>query len=144
MAELILEPYAAVQHWRLPGADGHWESILGQYLQTLAQRCTTRGQSVVGHIKAIALLPNQSYLRVSVIAPDIPASIEGKVPLGCIDLELTLNVLVYGVQRTVIERITQDSASEIAEQWKGAITHKSLNQSGQHSHHSNHPEGEII
>ncbi len=138
MPELTLEPYAVVQHWRLPGADGRWEAILAQYLQALAQRCVgASGGAVVGHIKALALFPNQGYLRLSVVAPNIPASIEGKAPPGCTSLELTLNVLVYGLERSTIEQITQDASDDIARQWKGGVDHKKLPQaSQQHTHHS--------
>ncbi len=141
MTELTLEPYADVQHWRLPGADGHWEAILAEYLVTIAQRCAGASPGAgVGHIKALALFPNQGYLRLSVVAPDIPASIEGKAPSGCTSLELTLNVLVYGLERSAIEQITQAASNEIARQWKGGVDHKELHQaSQQHMHHS-HPQ----
>ncbi len=139
MAELTLEPYAVVQHWRLPGADGRWEAILAEYLQTLAQHCVRASpEAVVGHIKALALFPDQGYLRLSVVAPDIPASIEGKAPSGCASLELTLNVLVYGLERSTIEQITQAASNDIARQWKGGVDNKKLHQAGpQHTHHSN-------
>jgi hypothetical protein len=144
MADLTLEPYAVVQRWDLPEAAGHWEVILGNYLQSLAQRCSAAGQCVIGHIKALALLPNKSYLRISVVAPHIPASIEGEVPSDCRVLELTLNVLVYGLERTVIERITYETSHEVAEQWKGVVNQKEIKQAGQHSHQSKHqdPKGE--
>ena len=121
MADLTLEPYAVVQHWNLPEAEGHWEALLGDYLETLAQRCSTTGQCVIGHIKALALLPDKSYLRVSVVASNIPASIEGKVPPGCNVLELTLNVLVYGLEQTVIKQITHETSHEVANRWKGVV-----------------------
>ncbi len=139
MAELTLEPYAVVQQWRLPGADGHWEVILAQYLQALAQGCVQAAPgAVIGHIKALALFPNQGYLRLSVVAPDIPASIEGQAPSGCTSLELTLNVLVYGLERSAIEQITEAASNDMARQWKGGVDHKKLHQARQpHIHHSN-------
>jgi hypothetical protein len=144
VAELVLEPYAVVQRWHLPGADGHWEAILAEYLQTLAQRCSASRQTVIGHIKTLALFSDQGYLRISVVAPNRPASIEGKTPPGCIDLELTLNVLVYGLERTEIERITHAAANEVANRWKGVVDHN-RNQSqpshpSQHSHHHDQKE----
>lgn len=144
MADLTLKPYAVVQHWTLPGVEGRWEAIIGEYLQTIAQRCSTAGQSVIGHIKALALFPDNSYLRVSVIAPNIPASIDGKVPSGCSHLEITLNVLVYGLERVVIEQITRETAHEAANQWKGVVNQQEINQAVQHSHQSKHqvPKGE--
>jgi hypothetical protein len=139
VAELILEPYAVVQHWHLPDADGYWESILGEYLQTIATRCTSAKKCVIGHIKALVLFQDQGYLRMSVIAANIPASIEGEVPNGCTELELTLNVLIYGLERIVIEKIVYEIATEIADQRKGVVKFKILDQPDtQHTHHTNH------
>jgi hypothetical protein len=142
MAELTLEPYAVVQRWRLPGADGNWESILGQYLQSIAQRCSSTEKHVIGHIKALSIFSDESYLRVSVVAVNIPANIDGKAPSGCTDLELTLNVLVYGLERTAVEQITWEAANEIASQWKGGVKQKEIYQTGKHPYHSNHQKGE--
>lgn len=143
MDELILEPYAAVQTWQLPGATGKWGEILGEYLQTLAQHCTQDRKSVVGHIKAIALFPDESFLQISVIAPDRPATVEGEVPAGAASLQLTLNVLVYGVPREVIRKSTKELASDISKKWKGVVEHQEMKSSGQHTHHldnQNHKE----
>lgn len=138
MVELTLEPYAVVQHWHLPGADGHWEGILSDYLQTLARRCSASGQTVIGHIKAIAVFPQEGYFRASVVAPNLPAGISGSVPPGCVELALTLNVLVYGLAWTTIQQITLETSEEIASQWKGVVSHRNLNEADQHLHHSDH------
>jgi hypothetical protein len=136
--ELTLEPFAVVQHWHLPNADGQWEIILGEYLQTIAMRCTSAGKCVIGHIKALVLFQDEGYLRISVIAANIPASIEGEVPNGYTDLELTLNVLIYGLERIVIEKIVYEIATEIADQRKGVVKFKIVDQLGRHTHHPNH------
>ena len=140
MAELRLEPYAVQQHWRLPGADGHWEAVLAGYLETLAQRCAAVGQTVIGHIKALALFDDGGYLRVSVVAAGRPATVEGSAPPGCLELELTLNVLVYGLERATAEQITRAAADEIAAAWKGGVHHTDLSQAGHHDHPSHSQE----
>lgn len=138
MDELILEPYAVVQTWHISDADKQWESILGEYLLKIAQRCTDAGKCVIGHIKALSTFSDQSYLRISVIAANIPANLEGSVPPNCTDLELTLNILVYGLERTAIEQITHETANEIARHRKGAVHHKYVSHAGEHLHHSYH------
>jgi len=138
MDELILEPYAVVQHWHLPETNEQWESILGEYLQRIAQRCTLAGKCVIGHIKALSTFSDQSFLCISVVAAHIPANIEGKILSNCTDLDLTLNILVYGLERTVIEQIAHETANEIARQRKGAVQYKYLNHAGEHLHHSHH------
>jgi len=138
MDELNLEPYTVIQAWSLPEAGGNWESMLGEYLQMIAQRCADSGKCVIGHIKAFATLPDRNYLRISVVAPNIPASIEGKVPPHCTNLELTLNVLVYGLERSMIEKITLEMAGEIARQKEAAVRHIYRSHAGEHLHHSYH------
>jgi hypothetical protein len=138
VADLRLEPYAAVQLWRLPEADGRWESILADYLQALAQRCAASPQAVIGHLKAMALFSKGGYLRVSVIAAHIPATVSGQVPAGYAELELTLNVLVYGLPWTEIEQIVHETSTEFASRWKGVVDHKVLNQAVNPGHHSHH------
>ena len=138
MDELTLEPYAVVQHWRLSNADNQWETILGEYLQTIAKRCTSAGKCVIGHIKALSTFADKSYLQISVVAANIPATLEGKAPAGCVDLELTLNVLVYGLAQSTIEQIVYETANEIARQRKGAVHHKDISHAGEHLHHSHH------
>jgi len=134
---LNLEPYAVVQSWYLPDADGQWESILGEYLQRIAQDCIAEGKCVIGHIKAISTFSEHHHLQISVIAADRPANIEGRVPENCTRLELTLNVLVYGLKQTTIEKVTHDIASEISSQRNGSVTHKKIGKSERHSHKNN-------
>lgn len=138
MDEMILEPYAVVQTWHIPGANEQWEAILGEYLQTIAQQCISVGKCVIGHIKALSTFSDKSYLRISVVAANIPATVEGKAPVGCVDLELTLNVLVYGLAQSTIEQIAHETANKIAHQRKGAVHHKDKSQAGEHLHHSHH------
>lgn len=145
MDGMKLEPYAVLQSWHLPDAKGQWKSILGAYLQKIAQRCIDKGECVVGHIKALSTFSDQNYLRISVIAPHIPANFEGDEPADCTELELTVNVLVYGLERSTIEKITRETANEIACQRKGAVHHKDISHTGEnlhHSHHHNQSKGE--
>ena len=141
MAELILEPYAVTQHWRLPALaaqDGDWERLLAEYLQGLAQKCAAAGTCVIGHIKALALFPDNSYLQISVVSPSLPASLQGSVPAGCNELSLSLNVIVYGLAYEQIESLTNETAHQVAQSWKGEVQIEKTAQrpiSGQHEHH---------
>lgn len=122
MAELILEPYAVNQRWRLIGNADRWENLISQFMETLASRCHETGRAVIGHIKALALFPDGGYLRVSVVSPSLPAGVEGSVPTGCAELVLTLNVIVYGLERDALERLTRETADDLTKKWKGGIT----------------------
>lgn len=121
MAELILEHYALNQQWSFRGTDGNWETLIAEYLETLARRCHETGTGIIGHIKALALFPNGGYLRISVVSPTLPAGIEGSVPAGCTELVLTLNVIVYGIGRDLLEHITRETATHLIDRWQGRV-----------------------
>jgi hypothetical protein len=122
VAELILEPFSVVQRWTLPQTGLQPEAALKEYLEALARNCQAAGDCVIGHIKALALFPERGYLRVSVVAAHLPASIDGAAPPGCTELEVTLNVLVYGLERERIEQITRHTAQSLAQKWQIEIS----------------------
>jgi hypothetical protein len=122
MAELILESYSVKQRWRRSGDVENWETLISAFLETLACRCHETGKCIIGHIKALALFPDGGYLRVSVVSPTLCAGVEGSVPAGCTELMLTLNVIVYGLGRELLERITRETADHLTKKWKGGVT----------------------
>jgi len=122
VADLILEPYAVNQQWRFKSADVPREDSIAEYVEAIARSCEEAGECVVGHIKALALFPDGGLFQVSVVAPHLPASKSGSVPPPCADLTLSLNVIVYGLERTVLERIVWEAADNVTKQWKGEVT----------------------
>jgi hypothetical protein len=122
MAELILEPYAINQRWKLFGDADTWENLISEFMETLARRCHETGKGIIGHIKALALFPDGGYLRVSVVSPTVAAGVEGSVPMGCTELVLTLNVIVYGLGRELLERITRETVDHLTKKRKGGVT----------------------
>jgi hypothetical protein len=122
MAELTPEHYAVNQRWILSAADGQWEALIVEYLETIARRCHETGTCVIGHIKALALFSDGGYLRVSIVSPTLPAGVEGHVPAGCAELVLTLNVIIYGLTRDLLEKIATETAAHLIDKWKGKVT----------------------
>jgi hypothetical protein len=121
MADLILEPYAVSQRWHFPHENTDWESLIVEYLRTTARTCVKFDRCVIGHIKALALFPGGDYMQVSIIDPDLPAGVKGHIPPECTDLRLTLNVIVYGLDRDLVERIASETAIQIACQREGEV-----------------------
>ena len=122
MAELILESYSVKQRWRLSGDAEKWENLISEFLETLACRCHETGKCIIGHIKALALFPDGGYLRVSVVSPTLPAGVERSASAHGNELVLTLNVIVYGLGRELLERITCETADHLVKKWKGGVT----------------------
>lgn len=126
MADLILEPYSVNQRWRFKSPDVPREDSIAEYLEAIAHSCEKAAKCVVGHIKALALFSDGGLFQVSVVSPHLPAAKNGRVPAGCADLTLALNVIVYGLGRPVLERIVRDAAKEMAERHTGEVTIEAL------------------
>jgi hypothetical protein len=136
MSNLVFEPYAAEQRWQMPAPlpGQAWQELLAQYLAALTRACTGAGPCIIGHLKALALFPAGGYLRASAISAQHPPTVDGRAPDGLQALDLTLNLLVYGLPHTALERIATEEAATLAAQRGGQVdTHTA-------AHH--HPPGE--
>lgn len=125
MDDLKLEPYAVVLTFKFPEIQDRWEELLAPLMIRVAEESTKSGKAVVGHIKALALFADNQFFRMSVIAPNIPPTTEGQIPPGTSELQITLNVLVYGIPETELEEITRLITRQLAQQWNGSIIEQS-------------------
>jgi len=109
---MILDPFTARLRITLGTAKTGQECslILASFLETLATLCGQAGPSVVGHIKALALLPRGQYIRGSVVSSWLPAEVEITFSGSSLSyLCLTLNMLVYGLSRDTLERLVREA-----------------------------------
>jgi hypothetical protein len=121
MTEPILEPYAVNQRWTASAPGPSWDAFIAGYLEAIARRCREMKPCVIGHIKGLALFEDGGHLRISVVSPDHPADVEGRVPPGTTSLLFSLNVIVYGQGRDALERISREEAHHATEKWKGGV-----------------------
>jgi hypothetical protein len=118
MSELQLEPLAATVTWRFeaPLPLTQWQALLAAFLQLLAGGAVAAGPRVIGHIKALAALPDGGYIRASVVdmthGVDVQAG--GKLPAELPALTFLVNVLVYGLPRDVASRQLEGAALAVA------------------------------
>ncbi len=101
MAKLILEPYAARLTWRFPEPQPprRWQALFAALLDEVARTCATEESRVIGHIKGLGVMPDGGFLRGSTVGAQRPADVDLYLgPHGSsAELEMTLNVLVYGL-----------------------------------------------
>jgi hypothetical protein len=110
-----LEPYAAEVYFqsRESVSSEEWGQILARFMECLADGCVKTGPCVIGHIKGLVRGPEKSYMRVSVTSESRPADLEGELPGKRDKLKLTINVIVYGLSRDSLDRITKDAADNL-------------------------------
>lgn len=141
MDPLTLEPYAARLRWRFPQAQAldRWQALFAALLDELAVACTQGGGRVVGHIKGLALLPGGGFVRGSKVSPRYPSDvdIEGAAIDACAELEVALNVLVYGLPLSEGRRIVPEIGQGLAQRWGAEleiVAASTEHESGHHDH----------
>ncbi len=123
MSELRLEPFAARIYFYTQAdiSAGEGQKTLANYLEAIAGKCDAVGDTVIGHIKAIALFADGTYFRVSVVSAKHPAETDGNSSADITAAKITLNVLVYGLSRNRLQQIVQESASQVDKTWLGEL-----------------------
>lgn len=109
---MTLEPYAALVRWRAPRpqAAATWRALVAEFAELATRRAAGAGAPVIGHVKGFASTSGDGFLHVSVVSPDRPASVEGHLPEGLQELNLTLNVLVYGLPLETVGALVREVA----------------------------------
>lgn len=133
MNQLELHPFAAQIEFVLDvGISAElWKSLLKVYFKRLAHKSAALENTVIGHIKGFAILPDGGYIQISVVSPSHPATVtlqDGTIG-GYRTLSLTLNYLVYGLPINEAEFIVQDAAQDLMEETGGQVIFKRVSDS---------------
>jgi len=122
---LTLEPYAARLRWRFAEEQPlvRWQALFSAFFDKVGQATDAAGPYVIGHIKGLALLPGGGFVRGSKVSAGYPSDVEvhGADAAACAELEMSLNVLVYGLPLTRARRIVAEVGQELARQWDVAL-----------------------
>ena len=139
---MLLEPFAAHLFFAFPGPKSikEWTEILMRFLETSAMLCRESGPCVIGHIKGLALLNGDRYVRVSVIIPSLPAQVETNASGDLAELTVTLNMLVYGLSKKGLEGIVKETAARPGTGWSGRVTVESVAPATPGNHPGHHHE----
>jgi hypothetical protein len=111
VSEPRLHPFTAVYQVdfaRPIEAEEHCR-LLAELLERIALGCVAAGARLIGHIKAFALQPGGGYLVGSVTSARSPAQLkDGELQVGDY-LEVSLTVLVYGLERECLAQIVAET-----------------------------------
>ena len=125
MGALTLEPYAARLRWRFSQGQPlvRWQALFSTFLDQVGHAADAAGPYVIGHIKGLALLPGGGFVRGSKVSADYPSDVEvqGAGDAVCAELEMALNVLVYGLPLTQTRQIVPEVGRELARQWDAEL-----------------------
>lgn len=105
MKHFELSPFTGHYHITYPGDSAPAESrvILEGFLEKLAEACISEGAEIIGHIKLLAMTPEGAYFRGSLTSTRIPADVEAMGVDVHRSLDISLVVLVYGLEKEKLE-----------------------------------------
>ncbi|MGA3113078.1 MAG: hypothetical protein ABSF90_01450 [Syntrophobacteraceae bacterium] len=123
MAEMILEPLAARLHFTFPDPMGisKWNEILAHFLAMLAKLCQDSDPCLIGHIKGLALLNGNCYIRASVVSASLPAQIETKASDEISEITFVLNILVFALSKHTLWGILEEVMLRSGTSWQRRV-----------------------
>ncbi len=113
MDELKFEPYAVKLCLTRPknSPKAEFSTAVACLAETVAGRCLSEKEALIGHIKGFASGSDGSYLHVSVTDAARPADIEGHIAGRPKSIILILNVHVFGVSAARLKELLIESLS---------------------------------
>lgn len=90
-----------------------WKQSLGDFLEVLGRQCEAQG-GLIGHIKAFAAGPWDTFLRGSLVDLKSGADVEGDLPETADSFVLNFNAHVHGLAPGVLAALVQWVAAQIS------------------------------
>jgi len=81
-----------------------------ELLVAIAKACDQAGATLIGHIKAVVETEGKGFLGISVTEPTGKATTRGELQDGAKALEITVNVLLYGLTRSKVQELVDPLA----------------------------------
>jgi len=100
---------------------GEWENALRNFFIKLGENCIDGGGTLIGHIKGITTVAGSPCLQLSLVSLNQPVSVDGSVPDATNKLQITLNVLVFGMSADDVLSALHKSRNQAVTLWNGAI-----------------------
>lgn len=98
------------------------QSRIESLLSSIAKECMAAGATLIGHIKCLANTANHGFLAVSVVDERSGPRSRGCLEDGVEEIEIVLNVLLYGLSRDKVEDIVERT-SQVGLAIPGAHVH---------------------
>jgi len=129
--------------FRKPRSGAHIQSLMQDFMSRTAIGCGEAGASLIGHIKCIVEADNGGYLVCSATDSSGRVRCRGSLKDGAYDLDLVLNVLLYGLDREKIEEVVARSSKDLMESKESKVEIEDMDveeHDHDHEHGENHDE----
>jgi len=97
-------------HMHRPVSASDIRSRVEGLMTDITLACLQAGADLIGHIKCIVETDGRGFLAVSVTTHDGKAMSRGELEEGIDEMDIIINVLLYGLSRKVIQEIVDPLA----------------------------------
>ena len=104
-------------------------------MTSIALECAKEGATLIGHIKSVTEADGKGFLACSVVEPNGAVQTKGKMDEGITEIEVILNVLLYGLRREKISEIVKWIAKK---ELGGSAARLEIAELKEHSHSDMH------
>lgn len=115
-------------------------------LTKIAVECAGAGADLIGHIKCIVETDGKGFLAVSVVDPSGRPQTKGHLEDGIEEMDIIINVLLYGLKRSKIQEIVDPLVRRELSVPGAHLTLEDLEKGHDHAHcdddHEHHHEHE--
>jgi hypothetical protein len=88
------------------------KEMVSRLMTSITLDCVEAGTRLIGHVKCIAEIGPERYLACSVTTHDGKVRCTGALEKESQHLDLVINILQYGLEKTVLEAIIRERAPE--------------------------------
>lgn len=121
--QLTLEPFATKLMFSssksLP--QNKWKDHVRIFLKNISSHCEKTFSPFVGHIKMVAVFKDNLSLRANLVSPVHPVEFGGDPPDTFKQMQITINILVYGLEKAKIQELLKDVMEEFESGFDGRV-----------------------
>ena len=140
MKELPLHPVSVVMTLRFvqPRTPEDIKHLIADLFENLAQVVAQREKAIIGHIKGLAKLGVEDWLKVSIISPQRPAQVESSLRQPLAALDLATSFMVYGLEPEELYPLVAETVDKADQIWSGLVQLQRPAHPPHHHHHGHH------
>lgn len=124
MKELILHPLSISLGFKFakPMPMEQVKGLIGEMFDALAQAVSRREGCIIGHIKGLAMLEREDWLKVSVISAARPSQAEASGNSPVESMSMAVNFMVYGLEPDQLFQLATEVVGQAGKPWSDSVT----------------------
>ncbi len=125
-------------HYPFPLSSRSIKEMMEEMMMEVTLECVREGADLIGHIKSVVETEGKGFLACSVVEPSGAVQTKGELGEGIDEIELLLNVLLYGLEREKVAEIAERTVRKELGANAAHLEMEDLEKKEAHEHHHEH------